>query len=572
MIRFTYLRFKNFLGFGNDFTTVDLNRSQITTISGKNGAGKSTSLLDSITFCLFKKPFRKINLSQLVNTINTKHCVVEVEFDIGTTEYKVVRGLKPVKFEIYENGELLNKPGDTKDYQAILENQILKVDYKTFVQVVILGSASYVPFMELTASDRRVVIEDLLDLEIFSVMNLILKAKSSENKSELEEIDNERKIVQSNIKSQSLHIANTKVNNALLIAEKTEAVSKAYKTIESLSTEVATLKDQLASLGVPDLKTINAKLQKLSTVKSQLETLIKGYKKEIEFYEKNDTCPTCKQEIDEQFRSKEIYNKTNAITDKTDGLALLMEKYNQASEEFNDQMKLEKEINTQRMAINSLTSKISAANDYVISLQNDIKRLTGLNIGNAEELIEKYQIELAALNNKYDSCFNHRTVLGNGSMLLKDTGIKSRIVKQFIPILNGLINDYLGKMEFLCNFELDENFSETIKSRYRDTFSYHSFSQGEKKRIDLALLFALKEIAKMRNSVNTNLMIFDEILDGPLDTDGVDNFMQSIERLTNGSRCFIITHNQKWLDNGYASLQFEKVHGFSHIKHNKETQ
>jgi DNA repair exonuclease SbcCD ATPase subunit len=569
MIKFTRLRFQNFLGFGNSFTEIDLNRSQLTTISGKNGAGKSSSMLDSITFVLFKKPFRNVNLAQLVNSINKKNCVVEIEFDIGPTEYKVVRGIQPVRFEIWENGELLNKPGIKRDYQDILEKQILKVDYKTFVQVVVLGAASYVPFMELKTPERRVVIENLLDLEIFSVMNLVLKGKIADNKSELEEIETNRKIIQNNIKAQSLHIANTKVNNDLLISEKNELILKTTEQVEKLTKEVSVLKDQLELFGVPDIKSINAKLQKLSTIKSQLETLIKNYKSEISFYEKNDSCPTCRQEINLDFKSSEIVAKTTAISEKTDGLAILMEKYNALSDEFNTQLNLEKAITQQKIAINSITSKITSANDYIISLQNDIKKLSSLNIGNAEILIEEYQNELALLNEKYDKTFAYRNTLGNGSLLLKDTGIKARIVKQFIPVLNKLINDYLSKMEFLCQFELDENFDETIKSRYRDIFSYHSFSQGEKLRINLAILFALREVAKLRNSVNCNLMIFDEVLDGSLDTDGVENFLQTIERLTDGTNTFIITHNTKSLDNGYASLQFEKVKGFSQINHNK---
>jgi len=566
MIIFRKVRYKNFIGFGNNWTEIELDRSQVTTISGKNGAGKSSGLLDPITFALFKKPFRNINLAQIVNSINKKDCVVELEFDIGSIQYKVIRGIAPIKFEVYENGVLKNPPADKKDYQKILENQILKVDYETFVQVVILGSASYVPFMELKAAPRRSVIEDILDLEVFSVMNALLKTKISDNKTALESIETDRKVVQANIKSQHTHIANAKINNEILIKEKTALINDTENKIEELQLQVKLLTRQIEDVGIPNFKEINAKLQKLSAVKSQVETLIKNYRTEISFYEKNDTCPTCQQDIDIEFKTSEITTKKAAIESKEDGLAVLIEKYDILSEEYNRCSDMEKAANGLKTSLASTKSKIASANDYIISLQNDIKKLTNLNIGNAEELIKEYQDELSVLNDRYDSVFNDRNLLGNASILLKDTGIKARIIKQFIPVLNKLINDYLLSFNFLCQFELDENFNETIKSRYRDTFSYASFSQGEKMRIDLAILFAFREVAKMRNSVSTNLMIFDEVLDGSLDGEGVESFVEIIKGLTNNSNCFIITHNARGLENIFPAIEFEKVKGFSILR------
>ena len=566
MIIFRKVRFKNFLGFGNNFTEIELDRSQVTLVTGKNGGGKSSSLLDSITFALFKKPFRDINLPQLINSINQKQCVVEIEFSVGSLNYKIIRGMKPNIFEVYENNVLKNPPSDKTDYQKVLEEQILKCDYETFVQVVILGSASYIPFMELTVPKRRTVIEDILVLEIFSVMNVLLKSKIVDNKTVLDDIDTQRKVIQANIKSQHQHIADSKINNSKLIQEKQDIIEKTRSEIEELNKTVKAIKNELETLDIKDNSELNKDLRKLQSAYSTYQTELKLLNKEYLFYNDNDACPTCKQDISEEFKLNEINIKKTSIDSKEKKLNLINAKMIEISNLIDENLKATEFYNSKERQYNSTLYKVNSSNEYILSLEKDILNLNKLTVGNAEELIKVYEKELSELNDKYDETFNYRNLLSSGSILLKDTGIKAKIIKKFIPIMNKLINDYLSKMDFMCEFILDENFSETIKSRYRDIFSYNSFSQGEKQRIDLAILFSFREIARKRNSINTNLLIFDEILDGSLDTDGVDNFIQSLQRLTNDNNCFIITHSEKQMDTPLPRITFEKQKGFSVLK------
>jgi len=567
MILFKKLRWKNFLSTGNFFTEIDLNNGSTTLIVGENGAGKST-ILDALSFSLFGKPFRKINKPQLMNTINNKNLVVEVEFDIGKSKYKIIRGMKPNIFEVYQDDKLMNQSAVMKDYQTILEKQILKVNHKSFSQVVVLGSATFQPFMQLTAFQRREIIEDLLDLQIFTTMNSILKDKILENNELINNLSSEKKILSSKIEMLKDHMKEIQSNNDKLIAEKKTRIEDTDGAIKTLIEKCDIVKDKIKELKekTVDQESFNKKLNKLNGLKHKIEANLSQLNREVNFFHEYDNCPTCKQQIDEEFKKETVESKSSEIGEIEEGLKKLSEEYESTNKKLQDIMDINSEISDNSLELNSLKTKISSLLEYKETLQGEIDSIKESVKQKDDNKLPEFLKQLSGIEEDYYDALGEKKTLQAAGTLLKDGGIKSRIIKQYIPIMNKLINKYLASMEFMCQFELDETFNETIKSRYRDVFSYASFSEGEKMRINLAILFAWRAIAKMRNSVNTNLLIMDEVFDSSLDSNGTEEFMKIIKNLTSDTNTFIISHkSDQIIDKFERVIRFEKHKNFSRI-------
>ena len=570
MIEFTKVRFKNFGSFGNAFTEINLNENKMTLVSGSNGNGKSFALLDSITFALFGKPFRKINIPQLPNSINKKACLVEIEFSIGSSEYKIIRGLSPKKFEIYKNGELLNQDSKSKDYQKLLEDQILKMNYKSFTQVVILGSSSFVPFMQLSAADRRSVIEDILDINIFSGMNSILKGKVSILKESFKEKKQNIEIESVKIEKQSNLIESIQSRSDSMIESLDKEISSSDQHILGLESEVNELIgvcDQLIQ-ETKDAKIISAKLNKFNSLQSQIESNINKISNQISFYEKETNCPTCKQEISQDTRNGVIEQKSQKKKELETALDNLESKKDDVIQEIENANKQNQKIEGIQKKISEKQYDIKTTRDYIRKVEKQIREIKE----GTESLDKEKNILVGHISNKElleSELEEIKTDINDYSFiqdLLKDTGIKSKIIKHYLPHTNKLINKYLTAMNFYANFTLDENFNETIKSRHRDDFSYMSFSEGEKMRIDLALLLAWREIAAMKNSVNTNLLILDEVFDSSLDNVGTEEFTKLLETLAAKNNVFVISHKSDQMADKFANhMRFEKKNNFSRL-------
>jgi len=569
MIEFKTLRWMNLLSTGNAFTEVNLNTHKSTLIVGQNGAGKST-ILDALSFVLYGKPFRKINKPQLINTINGKNCMVEVEFDVGKKKYRVIRGIKPNIFEIYHNGEMINQSADVKDYQEMLEKTILKLNHKSFNQIVILGSASFVPFMQLPAAHRREIIEDLLDIQIFSVMNSLLKDKIATNRSTITDNKYKLEMVIDKIDIHKRHLDAQKVDNTQLIADKQSKIAKLTndviaikKNVEAFNKEIDELRTKLINKDK-----LSTKQSKLQTLQRQISERVKKTTKEIDFFTDNDTCPTCNQDISQEFKDNMIGDRTKQQTQLVDGLNKLQEELGivvesmQEFAEINDSIV---ELN-KNVAVSNNNAKFS--NEAIQELQIEVTALQEktMNIENNSAEIKTLLEDQKALGLAKIELDDEKSVYDVASVLLKDSGIKTKIIKQYIPVINKLINKYLASMDFFVNFELDENFEEKIKSRFRDEFSYASFSEGEKARLDLALLFTWRSIAKLRNSASTNLLILDEVFDGSLDNTGNDELLGILQALTQGNNVFVISHKtDAYLDKFEKVIKFEKHKNFSRI-------
>jgi DNA repair exonuclease SbcCD ATPase subunit len=537
-------------------------------ILGENGAGKST-LLDAVTFALFNKPFRRINKPQLINSINNKHCVVEIEFQIGQNKYLVRRGMKPNVFEIYRNDEMLNQDAANRDYQEMLEKYILKLNYKAFCQVVIIGSASFVPFMQLSAAARREVIEDILDIKIFSSMNTLLKDEVSQNKNAIRDVDYDRQLVEEKIRMFEDTEKKLQQNADNLIADYTDKIDKTQTQIFALQEEVDTVAKEVEELNkeIEDKGKIDKKLKEIEKIQYQIDQKIEKLDKDIDFYENNDECPTCKQAIDQYFK-EQINNETVEKKNKyKDGLEELSVQYNKVHDRIkiiNETIKLIEEKNS---SITDRNYQIRSHNSYIGDLLSQINKLNDdrKNIQDNNKLIE-HQKKFGELKEQYEVLKDETNVLGIASQVLKDNGIKSKIIKQYIPIMNKLINSYLQKMDFFVKFDLDENFNETILSRHRDNFTYASFSEGEKFRIDLSLLFTWRKVAKLKNSTSTNLLIMDEVFDSSLDAGGTEEFLKLINELDEKTNVFIISHKGDQLFDKFQNvLKFEKYKSFSRI-------
>jgi DNA repair exonuclease SbcCD ATPase subunit len=566
-IVFRKIKWKNFLSTGNLFTEINLHGAGTTLIVGENGSGKST-MLDALTFALFGKPFRKVNKGQLINTITKKDMVVEIEFDIGANKYKIIRGTKPNVFEVYQNGVLLNQSAEMKDYQEILEKQILKINLKSFCQVVVLGSASFVPFMQLPGGQRREIIEDLLDLQIFTVMNGLLKDKIIINNDLVNTVTNDQKIINEKIKLIHEHMLEQQNNNEKIINEKLERVEETNKKIVDEKDVYQNYGKQITELreSIADEESITKKLNKLSSLRHKIEAKVALLSKDVDFFSKHKDCPTCKQVIDDGFRAEAIESKTALIDESQNGLEMLGKEYDSTSEELKKITQIQSDISDLSMKQFQSKNKIESLIKYRDEIIKEIEGISKQQEEQDEDKIVTLEAEYKDVVNRYNEAIEQKQVYSAAAMLLKDGGIKSKIVRQYIPIINKLINKYLSAMEFLVQFELDEEFNETIRSRHRDEFSYASFSEGEKMRINLAILFCWRAVAKLRNSVNTNILIMDEVFDSSLGINGTEEFMKILNNLTNDTNTFIISHKTDQLFDKFESvIRFEKHKNFSRI-------
>lgn len=564
MIKFKKIRWKNFLSTGNTFTEIQFDKTNTTLILGENGAGKST-LLDALTFVLFNKPYRNINLPQLVSSVNEKDCLVEIEFTDGKSEYKVIRGQAPKTFEIWKEGKLLDQDSKSKDGQKDFEENILGMNYKSFCQVVILGSANYVPFMRLTAAERRAVVESILDIGVFSAMNTRLKERISINKEELQHAESSLAVVRERVtlirKMVEDEKKRTEVDDAW-IAEQVEAANKTIENSQSIINDCIEKIDALTE-SISDQGKIGKNHEKLTSLRSQIQKKLQTLNKEIGFYQNNDNCPTCSQKIADDFK--------NGAIEKGKKKAQEMDK---ALNELHREIEI---IENRILEINEVIRKVRDLNTLVIRNTNEIESARK-NIGTMttkktvrvantdEDLKNALSAEQEAIEEKRE-IIQEQHYLSLASTLLKDSGIKSRIIKNYIPVINSTINKYLTDMNFFVNFHLDEEFNETIKSRHRDVFTYASFSEGEKKKIDLALLFAWRSIASMKNSITTNLLILDEILDGSLDDQATESFLDIMGGMQSGTNTFVISHKPKEIlqDKFDRCIQFAKKGNFSRI-------
>ena len=569
MITFEKVRWKNFLSTGNTFSEVELTDAKTNLIVGSNGAGKST-ILDALTFGLFGKPFRKISKSSLVNSINDRDTVVEVEFTIGKNEYQVMRAIKPNKLEISVNGQLFNQEAAVNDQQKNFEKNVLKMNFKSFTQVVILGASTFVPFMRMPLGQRREIIEDILDIQIFSTMNDNLRAKIKINSEELRDVEYELELVKNKITIQKEHMLNLEKRDKEEIDKKKQKIVE-YETKEADNSDIITkLTQQILRLNeeMVDYKQSSKKLNKLNTYLMKLTHKLNSIKKEHKFFEDNHVCPTCTQTLENSFREKKISSGKNKIQEMEEGF----DELNTAIEE--EQTRVEKftELSTE---ISDLNSQVTQTNYEITSIR---KAITDINIeieeihnDNADAKAEYSKLKVLVSDKKdlyvqLDETRKDKDTLSVASKLLKDSGIKTRIIKTYLPTMNKMIAHYLGNMEFYVNFTLDENFEETIKSRYRDVFSYESFSEGEKARIDIALLLTWRSIAKLKNSVDTNLLILDEIFDGSLDQSGTSELGWILRNFDDRTNVFVISHKEAMSDKFERTLIVEKPKNFSTIR------
>ena len=569
MIQFKKVRFKNFGSFGNNFTEVNLDTGGNTLVSGNNGHGKSFALLDSVTFALFGRPFRSIKVNQIVNSINQKDCVVECEFQISDDVYLIRRGIKPKIFEVFKNGELIDQHAKAKDYQNMLEEQIIKMNYKSFTQVVILGSSSFVPFMQMSPGDRRTVIEDILDIQVFSEMNSLLKTRLAENKEQLLDAHRELGLVKEKILIQQTNLDSLRKKGD---AERERVQSEIDTTREQikelqeqgmdLAKKVKELNDTAPNLNElrESLKNANSKHAKLTQQKLDNESL-------THFYNENTECPSCRQEITNETRDSlliPVEQQHKELQVALDEVGVIITEQEDA---IDSAMKVHDGIAKLTGEMDRLGTELRSRNKYIDQCNKQIEACnTAGDTEETETRIEKLNGDESALSKKKEDLLDEGVIYSHASNLLKDTGIKARIIKTYLPVMNQLINKYLGDMAFFAQFNLDENFSETIKSRHRDDFSYSSFSEGEKLRIDLALLLAWREIARLKNSANTNLLILDEVFDSSLDAGGTEEFLKLLDILSERCNIFVISHKADQLADKFSkSMTFEKRGNFSRI-------
>jgi len=568
MITFRYVRWKNLLSTGNYFTEIKLNNKTNTLVVGANGSGKST-MLDALCFGLFGKAFRNVNKPNLLNSINAKDCVVEVEFDTNNKSYKIIRGIKPTVFEIYCDNELLNQDAAARDYQEYLEKFILKLNYKSFTQIVILGSASFVPFMQLSASDRRAIIEDLLDIQIFSAMNGLLKDRLTNNKDLMVQSKNEIELTQQRYDLQDKHIKGLKQNNEAKVDGYVKEVQSNRDAIQVLHGEIANLLSQVTTHQtlVAEKNLVEDKVKKITKLESQIESNLSKFRKDISFFEHNDSCPTCRQAIALEFKETELQTLQTKSTECQHGLTQLETKLLSEQTKLNEITEIQKRIQALQINIATNNTSIIETNKYIAKLEKEIEELK-TNKASTEKEEQELQLlkgTLATLTDNIRTLIDEKSYYEIASGLLKDTGIKTKIIKQYLPIINKLVNKYLASLDFFVNFNLDESFKETIKSRHRDDFTYNNFSEGEKQRIDMALMLTWRAVAKLKNSSNTNLLILDEVFDSSLDTNGTEELMKILHMLE-GVNLFVISHKGDILQDKFSNvIRFEKVNNFSRI-------
>jgi DNA repair exonuclease SbcCD ATPase subunit len=568
MIIFNIIRWKNFLSTGNQFTEIQLDASPSTLIQGSNGAGKST-ILDALTFVLFNKPFRRINKPQLVNSINEKECVVEIEFTIGQVKWKIIRGIKPAKFEIWRDGNPIDQVAASTDQQKWLEQNVLKMNFKSFTQVVILGSSTFVPFMQLTPAYRREVIEDILDIQIFSTMNVLLKDRLRQVIEQQKDCGYELKSAEEKVKMQEEYIRNSQISNESIILKKQEEIDKIEEEVFDLQKQINMLEAENLDIdsNTTEIDTIQRQLNKLHELKFKISHNKNDAEKNLDFFHDNDTCPTCTQNIEKEFKDRKISDLRGKTLQYLDALSKMEEQLLDLDGKFTLLQERRDVKKTNASKVFHLSNIIKRNENSIFNLKEEINRLSDSpDIAKMQGKLEVYQEEYSQTEQRCAEVSKQKSeyeVIGN---LLKDGGIKAQIIKKYIPVINNRINRHLTNMDFYVNFTLDEEFDEVIKSRYRDEFSYASFSEGEKQKIDLALLFTWREIARMKSSVSTNLLILDEVFDSSLDASGTEELLKILKSLDSSTNTFVISHKGEILvDKFVNNIRFDKVSDFSKI-------
>jgi DNA repair exonuclease SbcCD ATPase subunit len=568
MILFKTIKWKNFLSTGNQWTEINLNEYETTLIIGTNGAGKST-VLDALTFGLFNKPFRKINKPQLINSQNDKDCCVEIKFNVGNNEYKVVRGMKPTLFEIYKNSEKLPQNADSKDDQKYLEQHILKLNYKSFTQIVVLGSSSFVPFMQLPAAGRREVIEDLLDIKIFSFMNDVIKTKIKDSKDQIKILELKESATEEKIDMQQSFINELQERGQKQIDEKDSKIIDLTNQIDQVVEETKAIQDDLtdSTKNLESFSNPTEKLRKLGNLKGKISQKVASITSEHKFFTENTVCPTCTQGIDERFRLDRIADAQNKAKELRTGYEDLENAIKEEEEKERQFIALSKEVTSLTYEISQNNIKISGYQQQIRELRSEIQKIAEqLENQNFEhDKLESYQRSLSEMQNTLSKKKESMGYYDFIYLLLKDGGVKTKIIKHYLPLINQQVNKYLQMLDFYINFTLDEEFNEKIKSPIHENFSYSSFSEGEKMRIDLALLFTWREVARLKNSANTNLLIMDEVFDSSLDGVGTEEFLKIIRYIIKDSNIFVISHKDGLQDKFKNVIKFDKVKGFSRM-------
>ena len=568
MIYFKKLRWRNFLSTGNQFIEVDLAKAPSTLIIGTNGAGKST-MLDALCFSLFNRAFRDIKKEQLVNTINQNDCEIEVEFETSNKKYKVIRGIKPNKFEVYCNNVLLNQDASNIDYQNMLEQNILKCNYRAFCQVVILGSTSYEPFMHLRARYRREVVEEILDIRVFSHMDLLLRQKQGELSKAVVDVRHRYDLMTEKYELQKKHFEEIQNRDNTDIEDRREQLKENEQSNYEYNQKLQLLNEKIISTKAEiwGSEKVFKKEKELDRLETKIEHKLEKEKRDVEFFENNDSCPTCTQPIDLRFKQTEIYEGKKKISELEEGLQQLSAEMGKTQEQIKQYKVVEKKLNDLDIQVAKINTSISEINRHSNRLDTEIAKLenTDNNSNAIQKELEQIKEDLKLVNVEKNKAVEEKKYIDIAREILNDTGVKANIIRKYVPIINNLINQYLQSMDFFVNFQLDQEFNETIKSRFRDTFNYNSFSEGEKLRIDLALLFTWRTIAKMKNSTNTNLLILDEIFDSSLDGQGTEDFFKILKTLTN-ENTFIISHKGDILFDKFTSIiKFEKYKNFTRI-------
>jgi DNA repair exonuclease SbcCD ATPase subunit len=568
MITFKKIRYKNFLSTGNTPIEIDLKKTPTTLIIGQNGSGKST-LLDALCWALFNKPFRIIKKEQMINTINQSDCEVEIEFDVGMKQYRIKRGVKPNIFEIYCNGNLINQNASNIDYQKYLETNIMKLNYRSFVQVVILGSSSYEPFMKMKARYRRDVVEEILDVKVFTQMDLILRDQQGQLSKEVLDMRHKCDLIQTKYETELKHFNALSDLNTNDIDDKKTQLEKQTKAKEEYTTKIDELNNQINSFKeqLEDKEETDSKLKQLLKMETKIEHNLHNHKKNLEFFQENDNCPTCTQPLEAEFRGEKIAFEKGKITVLEDGVKKLSEEVTKMEEKVNHFGAISKKLSHLYIDVAKVNTSLGELNNYSERIHQEILQLENKQTDSKKIAVDLQQLkeELETTKVNRDNITEQKKYVDVLREILSDKGARGHIIKKYIPIINGLINQYLQAMDFFVSFHLDEEFNETVKSRHRDTFNYNSFSEGEKLRIDLALLFTWRTIAKMKNSVNTNLLILDEIFDSSLDAQGTDDFFKIISKLSN-ENIFIISHKGDIMFDKFTNMiKFEKYKNFTRL-------
>ena len=568
MITFKNIKYKNFLSTGNTPIEIKLNNSNTTLIVGTNGSGKST-LLDALCFVLFNRPFRIIKKEQMVNTVNDGDCLIELEFDVGTKQYKIIRGIKPNLFEIYQDGVLVNQDANSIDYQKYLENNIMRLNYRSFLQVVLLGSSSYEPFMKMKPRYRREVVEEILDIRVFGLMDLILRPQQSELTKNVTELNHKCDLIESKYETELKHynaISDLNMNDLdgkkRLLEKNGQANYDYNRKIDKINDELERHRDS-----VKDQTKEQAKLTKLSKLEAKIEQNISTHKKNLEFFSENDNCPTCTQPLELDFKGEKIKHEEDKLGTLNDGMKKLVEEITKQEEYLTSMEKISKKIYEMNVEVSKLQTSVEELDKYSNNIHEEIQSLQNKQSDgkDIEKQLEQLKSDLEENKTERDKIIDQQKYVDVLRTILNDKGAKSQIIKKYVPIMNTLINQYLQSMDFFISFHLDEEFNETVKSRFRDTFNYNNFSEGEKMRIDLALLFTWRQIAKMKNSVNTNLLVLDEIFDSSLDGQGTDDFFKIIKTMTK-ENIFIISHKGDILFDKFTEIvKFEKYKNFTRL-------